>query len=116
MCAWECFGFPFCVWCGSLGAHSLSAHPALDSPVEVAAWLLTELGLKKENNIKKKKKKRQVHLVMLILTWPGGRKNPQVPQDMSLDCEVCGNIGRSDSKLSKLPEARARASTGFSLI
>lgn len=53
---------------------------------------------------------------MLILTWPGGRKNPQVPQDMSLDCEICGNIGRSDSKLSKLPEARARASTGFSLI
>lgn len=91
--------------------HSLSAHPALDSPVEAAAWLLTELGFKKENNIKKKK--RQVHLVMLILTWPGGRKNPQLPQDMSLDCEECGNIGRSDSKL---PEARARASTGFSLI
>lgn len=44
-----------------------------------------------------------------------GKKKPSslFPQDISLDCEVCGNIGRSDSKF---PEARARASTGFSLI
>lgn len=74
MCAWECFGFPFCVWCGSLCAHSLSAHPALDSPVEVAAWLLTELGLKKENNIKKKKKAGAFGDVDINMAW--GKKKP----------------------------------------
>lgn len=56
MCACECFGFPFlCMVWISVCTHGLSAHPALDSPVEAAAWLLTELGLKRENNIKKKK-------------------------------------------------------------
>lgn len=55
--------------------HSLSAHPALDSPVEVAAWLLTELGSKRENNIKKKKADTFGD-VDINMAW--GKKKPSV--------------------------------------
>lgn len=65
VCLWVLWLSFWCVVWISVCTHDLSAHPALDSSVETAAWLQTEIGLKKRI----KKKSGIFGDVVIYMTW-----------------------------------------------